>query len=251
MTYDETIKTIEDGFSQIIDEIILFQQTQTAILKNDNYLIKDKDTQAVFESLLCSYQQRIHPNNHIKGYDIKHLGNKISIKSGTVNNGLLTFSYSRTTEHKTLEDKINYLSSFENLILGLASEKLKTDNPNVIAKVRYHLYYFPANFINLKEMQWEEHENCYFGMNPDNKTVVDIKKKMSDQPWITMPIENVKNHLAVTFCISSLNGRKYLVIQREDTNERFHIDINLHRNKIKQIEGLQKCSESTKKALMG
>ena len=63
--------------------------------------------------------------------------------------------------------------------------------------------------------------------------------------------ENVKNHLAVTFCISSLNGRKYLVIQREDTNERFHIDINLHRNKIKQIEGLQKCSESTKKALMG
>ena len=61
--------------------------------------------------------------------------------------------------------------------------------------VFYHLYYFPANFLNLKEMQWEEHENCYFGINPDNKIVVDIKKKMSDQPWITMPIENVKNHL--------------------------------------------------------
>ena len=43
MTYDETIKTIEDGFSQIIDEIILFQQTQTAILKNDNLTYKIED----------------------------------------------------------------------------------------------------------------------------------------------------------------------------------------------------------------
>lgn len=250
MNYTETAETINNGLSDLIEEIIFFQQTQTSILRNDNYLIKDKDTQAIFESILCNYQQKIHPNNHMKGYDIKHLGNKISIKSGTVNNGLLTFSYSRTTEHKTLEDKINYLSSFDNLIVGLASEKIKTDNPNIITKVRYHLYYFPANQIDLKKMQWEEHENCYFGSDEETKTVVDIKKKMSDQPWITLPIDNVTHHSTITFCVSSLNGRKYLVVQREDTGERLHFDLYQHRNKIRQLEGLQKCSSSTKKALM-
>lgn len=250
MNYLESVETINNGLSQLIEEIIFLQQTQTAILRNDNYLIKDKETQAVFESLLCNYQQKIHPNNHMKGYDIKHLGNKISIKSGTVNNGLLTFSYSRTTEHKTLEDKINYLSSFDNLIVGLASEKIKTDNPNVIAKVKYHLYHFPANQIDLKKMKWEEHENCYFGEDEETKTVVDIKKKMSDQPWITLPLANVTHHKTITFCVSSLHGRKYLVIHREDTGERLHFDMYQHRNKIKQLEGLQKCSSSTKKALM-
>ena len=251
MTYKETIDILDNGLNTLIEEIILLQHTQTALLKNDNYLIKDKDTQAVFETLLCNYQQKVHPNNHIKGFDIKHLGNKISIKSGTINNGLLTFSYSRTTEHKTLIDKIGYLSSFENLIVGLASEKMKSDNPNVIAKVRYHIYYFPATQIDLHSMEWEELDNCYFGENKKTNTIVDIKKKMSDQPWITMPLNNVKNHLAVTFCVSALNGRKYLVIQREDTGERFHFDMYQHRSKIKQLQGLQKCSESTKKALMG
>lgn len=250
MNYTETVETINNGLSDLIEEIIFFQQTQTSILRNDNYLIKDKDTQAIFESILCNYQQKIHPNNHMKGYDLKHLGNKISIKSGTVTNGLLTFSYSRTTEHKTLDDKIEYLSSFDNLIVGLASEKLKSDNPNIITKVRYHLYYFQANKIDLTNMKWEETDNYYFGSNEETKTVVDIKKKMSDQPWITLPIDNIPHHSTITFCVSSLHGRKYLVVNREDTGERYHFDLNQHRNKIKQLEGLKKCTESTKKALM-
>lgn len=250
MNYSDSVEAINNGLNDLIEEIMFFQQTQSSILRNDNYLIKDKDTQAIFESILCNYQQKISPNNHMKGYDIKHLENKISIKSGTVNNGLLTFSYSRTTEHKTLEDKINYLSSFDNLIVGLASEKIKNDNPNIITKVRYHLYYFPADQIDLKNMKWEEHENCYFGSNEETKTVVDIKKKMSDQPWITLPLANIQHHATITFCISSLNNRKYLVMHREDTGERFHFDMNQHRRSIKQIEGLQKCSSSTKKALM-
>jgi hypothetical protein len=154
--YDSTINVLEEHMSDLIDEMIFLQHTQTAILRNDHYMIKDKETQAVFESVLCRFQSKINPNNHQKAYDLKHTGNKISIKSGTVNNGILKFSYSRTTEHVTLEDKLNYLSTFENLILGIASEKLKCDNVNTLSKVRYHLYYFPANVIDLKSMTWTE-----------------------------------------------------------------------------------------------
>jgi hypothetical protein len=99
-------------------------------------------------------------------------------------------------------------------------------------------------------MKWEEHENCYFGTDEETNTIVDIKKKMSDQPWITLPLKNINHKSTITFCISSLNGRKYLVIHREDTGKRYHFDLYQHRTKIKQLEGLQKCSRSTKKALM-
>lgn len=240
--YDSTIQLLEDNIEELIDEMIFLQHTQTAILRNDHYMIKDKETQAVFESVLCKYKTKINPNNHQKAYDLKHGDNKISIKSGVVHNGQLKFSYSRTTEHVTLEDKINYLSTFENLILGLASEKLKCENSNVLAKVRYHFYYFPANLIDLKSMEWTENNSQYAAYDEVSGINIEIKKKMSDQPWITIPTESIPCRKVLTFSISAVNGRKYLSIQREDTGERAHYDIYDHRKKLKQLKGIQKCT---------
>lgn len=248
--YDSTIATVEDNLEELIDEMIFIQHAQTAILRNDHYMIKDKETQAVFESVLCKYQTKINPNNHQKAYDLKHNGNQISIKSGTVTNGQLKISYSRTTEHVTLEDKINYLSTFENLILGLATEKLKCDNENVLSKTKYHLYYFPANLINLKAMKWEENPSQYYSQDDESGISIEIKKKMSDQPWITLPISSIPCVAVLTVSVMTLNSRKYLSIQREDTGERLHYDLYDHRKKLKQLKGLQKCTIFTPKVAM-
>lgn len=247
--FNDTIEIVEKNIDTIIDEIILFQQTQTSLLRNDHYLVKDKDTQAVFESVLKKYQKKSAPNNHLKSYDLKHSGAKISIKSGQVKNGNLKFSYSRTTEFNTLDKKINYLATFDNLILGLASEKIniKESKKNIISKTKYHLYYLPANFIDIKNLEWLETENMWQGKNKINNVNVDIVKKMSDQPWISIPTLIIPCRAILTATVGSHNNRKYLIIDRMDTNQRIYFDLYTQRKKIRDLKGIEKCSPYTLK----
>lgn len=246
--YSKTIATIQHNLAPIIEEVIFLQHIQTALLRNDSYLIKDKDTQAVFENILCKNQSKKTPNNHQKAFDIKHFGNQISIKSGIVSNNVLKFSYSRTTEHATLEDKIDYLSTFENLILGIASEKMKSSSSNILTQTRYHLYYFPANEINLRDMVWSETANQFTGLDQKTGTLVEIKRKMSDQPWIALPLDNIVNIPLIESSVISHKNRKYLIIDNLQSSERIYYDIYAQRKKIKAIKGLEKCSISTIKA---
>lgn len=248
--YAKTIEAIENNISEIIEEIILLQQTQTSILRNDHYLVKDKDTQAVFESVLKKNQKKSAPNNHLKSYDFKHSNLKISIKSGQVKNDNLKFSYSRTTEHVTLEDKIEYLAKFDNLILGIASEKVKSDSPQVISKTRYYLYYFPADFIDIKKMEFNETDSCWQGKDKDKGISMDIVKKMSDQPWITIPTDLIPCKKILTATVGSHQNRKYLVIDRFDKNERIYFDIYDQRKKIRSLTGMKKCTKFMQNSAM-
>lgn len=244
--FQKTIDAIENNIGEIIDEIILLQQTQTSILRNDYYLVKDKDTQAVFESVLKKNQKKCAPNNHLKSYDFMHSDAKISVKSGQVKNKKLKFSYSRTTEHIGLDKKIAYLSAFDNLIIGIASEKVKSDDQDIISKTRYYLYYFPANFIDIKNMEWKETDNCWLGKDQEKEISIDIVKKMSDQPWISMPTHLIRCEKIITSSVSIKGKRKYLVINRHDKNERLYFDIYEQRKKISSLQGMKKCTKFTK-----
>jgi hypothetical protein len=248
--YAKTIEAIENNMSEIIEEIILLQQTQTSILRNDHYLVKDKDTQAVFESVLKKNQKKSAPNNHLKSYDFMHSNLKISVKSGQIKNDNLKFSYSRTTEHPTLNDKIEYLAKFDNLIIGIASEKIKSDSPQVISKTKYYLYYFPADFIDIKSMDFVETDNCWQGKDKARGINMDIVKKMSDQPWITMPINLIPCKRILTATVGSHQNRKYLVIDRFDKNERIYFDIYDQRKKIRSLTGMKKCTKFMQNSAM-
>lgn len=241
--YEKTITAIENNMSEIIEEIILLQQTQTSILRNDHYLVKDKDTQAVFESVLKKNQKKSAPNNHLKSYDFMHFNLKISVKSGQIKNENLKISYSRTTEHPSLEDKIEYLAKFDNLIIGIASEKIKNDNPQIISKIKYYLYYFPADLIDIKSMSFIEKESCWSGKNKETGVNMDIIKKMSDQPWITMPVSMMQCKKILTATVGSHHNRKYLVIDRFDKNERMYFDIYAQRKKIRALTGMKQCTK--------
>lgn len=245
--YTRTIEMLDNSYDDIITEMSFIQQMFTTVLGNYQYMIKDKDTQAIFESVLIKNQKKMAPNNHQKGYDFKHAGNQISVKSGTISGNKLKLSYSRTTEYPTLEEKLDYLSTFENLIIGIASEKVKSKNPNIISKVRYFLYYFPANAINFKEMQWEENSNQYTGVDPITGMHVEIKRKMSDQPWITIPIDKIHCVPLITATVSNHRNHKYLMI-KNPSGERSYYDIYEHRKQLKAMKGLQKCSAYTIKA---
>ena len=249
--FNKTVEAIEKNLGEITEEIILLQQTQTSILRNDYYLVKDKDTQAVFESVLKKNQKKSAPNNHLKAYDFMHADNKISVKSGQIKDKKLKFSYSRTTEHITLNNKIEYLAKFDNLILGIASEKVPSKNENIICKTHYYLYYFPADLINIKDMDWKETSSCWKGKDLINDINIDIVKKMSDQPWILLPTNLISCRKILTATVGSNKNRKYLIIDRFDKNERIYFDVYDQRKKIRSLKGMKKCTQFTTKNAMG
>lgn len=248
--YNATIAALKENFTELLEEMIFLQQTQTAILRNDFYLIKDRDTQALFEAILRKNQPKAPSNNHQKAYDFKHAGQQISVKSGQYKNGFIKFSYSRTTEYPTLEEKINYLSSFENLILGLASEQIKPADESIMSSVQYYLYYFPANQINLRSMDWEEKDNQFIGIDKKNNIKVEIKRKMSDQPWITIPSHLVNCTPLISSHVANRQNRKYLAIEMPDNQERIFFDLYDQRKKMKSLKGISKCKESIQKSVM-
>lgn len=240
--YSKTTKFLDSNRENIIKELITLQSIETAITRNDNFLVKDRLTQSVFENLLCKYQKKAHPQNHIKSYDLKHNNNKISIKSGIVKDNKLTISYSRTTAQKTLDDKINYLSSFENLIIGISHEKLKTYNKNILSKHKYYLYYFPANFISFQSMDWETKNQSFIGEDKKNNILVTINKNMSDQPWIKIPTHLITHEPLMMSAVFQHNNRKYLIIENCLTKERHYYDLYKYRNELINLKGLKQDS---------
>lgn len=249
--YYKTIEQLQNKQDELFEEMALFQQTQTSILRNDFYQIKDRDTQAVFESILKYNQPKEPSNNHQKAYDLTYDGEKISIKSGTFKNNNIQFSYSRTTAYPTLEDKINYLSSFDNLILGIASEQSKYVSDEINSQTKYFLYYFCANEIDLKNMEWTESETGWLGVDKNTNIRVDIKRKLSDQPWITVPSEFVNCTPIMNTMVISRNSKKYLMIEEPATLQQEFYDIYNFRKKIKALKGISECKKSTTKNVMG
>lgn len=248
--YFKTIHQLNSKKEELFSEMALFQKTQTAILRNDFYQIKDRDTQAVFESILKYNQPKEPNNNHLKAYDLKYDGEKISIKSGTFKNDIIQFSYSRTTAYPTLESKLDYLSSFDNLILGLASEQNKISNKEINCQTKYFLYYFSANTINLKLMDWVENESSWLGFDKETNIRVDIKKKLSDQPWISIPKNLVNCQAIMNTMVINRQGKKILMIEDTNTLQRDFFDIYNFRKKVKTINGISECKKSTTKTVM-
>ncbi len=241
MQYLKTIEQIENQKQSLAEELTLFKKTQVALLRNDFYQIKDRDTQSIFESILKINQPKEPHNNHQKAYDLKFSGEKISIKSGTVKNGDVTISYSRTSSYPTLEDKIAYLSTFDNLILGIGSEQTKPSNSHISSTTSYYLYYFQANEIDLKNMNWNETENSWQGHSETTGISVDIRKKMSSQPWIKLPSSFVNAEKIITSSVLIKDKKKFLVIDDFLNQQKHYFNIYQIRKALLNIQGTTKC----------
>lgn len=245
MHYIKTIEQLENQKQHLAEELILFKKTQIALLRNDFYQIKDRDTQSIFESILKINQSKEPHNNHQKAYDLKFCGEKISIKSGSVKNGDVTISYSRTSSYPTLEEKIEYLSTFDNLILGIASEQTKPINSHVSSSTDYYLYYFQADQIDLKDMKWNETENSWKGYSEHTGISVDIRKKMSSQPWIKLPSSFVNAQKIVSSSVLVKDKKKYLVIDDLFNEQKHYFNIYQIRKALLNIQGTTKCLTSS------
>lgn len=118
--------------------------------------------------------------SHGTGKDICVDNIKISCKCGIINkNGVWKFSGSRTTSHKTIQEKVNFLKeNHDDLIISLA--ELGNDYVLVIIKSDKISYGSCNEWVDLKK-SWK-FVNEY--------STISIKKSMSDQVWYEINLYN-------------------------------------------------------------
>jgi len=130
-------------------------------------------------------------DSHSSGVDLILKQNndtfKISIKSGAYNSkkNLLNFSSYRTTTFKTINEKINFINQeHSDFQINLA----KKDNWNKTKQ--YRLFVFDSKQFLLKNLNFKEDESGWFNKNEQFEII--IRKKLSDQVWYTINLNNLK-----------------------------------------------------------
>jgi len=131
-------------------------------------------------------------SNHGSGKDMTvvkskwdNVGERISCKTGQIKDGKLCISGSRLTKHKTLQEKVGFLSDKkEDSYVLLSKEKGCDDN-------HYKLIMFPTSALDYENAQWtvighNKHGNPnYFGEG--RGFFAKIQASMSDQLWTYIP----------------------------------------------------------------
>ena len=134
-------------------------------------------------------------SNHKSGVDqTTDDGIRISNKSGSIKNDIVNISGSRLTEHKTLQDKLNFLSvKKEDYILCLSTDKKEWEKGNKF----YYFIVIDSDKLNYHEQEWKEK----LGQRDYNREKVvgwkcicenysaDINIGMSDQLWTDVKLD--------------------------------------------------------------
>ena len=148
----------------------------------DHVKIKGEMFEEILYKSLITYSPGIewNPGGHQVGYDIKFFDIGISCKCGSVKSNKLIISGSRTTLHKTIKEKIDFLNkNHYDVIVSFAENKKK-----------YELYCLPLSFIEIgKPEDWTETEKAWVYENKKGR--YRIAKSTSDQMWYSFFIETV------------------------------------------------------------
>ena len=124
--------------------------------------------------------------SHKVGEDIyeESIG-RISCKSGSLEKDSVKFNGSRTTRFKTLEEKLNFLSSsHDDVYFMLAKDKKDIKEKNF----KYKVLVFPSSACKANSLRWEETKGGWKGTGDFKAT---INRSMSDQLWTTLPLDKV------------------------------------------------------------
>jgi len=136
--------------------------------------------------------------SHKVGEDIyeKTYG-RISCKSGALSKDNVKFNGSRTTKFKTLEEKLEFLSSdHDDCYFMLAKNKKNIDNKNF----KYKVLIFSSSLCKVNKLNWEEKFNKtgkLSGWKGTGNFNAEINRSMSDQLWLTLPLDMVEHIIEI------------------------------------------------------
>lgn len=132
------------------------------------------------------------PGSHQPGADIWIDKFFISAKSGNIQNNNLIISSYRLTRFENLDEMKKFIDSpaGKNFDIYLCSARIDQKNGDRI----YKIFLVGANIFQAKKLKWEDmylkNGNGHSGWKgANNKGIkVEIRKKMSNQLWLTIPL---------------------------------------------------------------
>ncbi len=177
-----------DTFSKYLKKLILFTSKTTIVPIN-----ADRWEELIYVTLKhMGKNPRWNLGSHAPGADIWIDEFAISAKSGNIQKNYLIISSYRLTRFNNLNEMISFIDGSEgkNYDVYLCCARKDLKNGNRIYKV----FLIDADTFKASELKWEEmfpkkggSPSGWRGTNR-NGIKVEIRKKMSNQLWISLPI---------------------------------------------------------------
>jgi hypothetical protein len=137
----------------------------------------------IFDQAINDSNKRWKMGSHAVGADVvSDEGIRYQLKGGMidVSKDTVEWSGSRTTQYKTIQEKINFISDKHCDMYALLARNKKEWNRGL---QKYYLLMFDANLINYSKLNWEERSNGWSGANVELQYSAEIHKSMSHQLW--------------------------------------------------------------------
>ena len=151
----------------------------------------------IWDQIINGWNSNWNGGSHSSGADVISEGkNKVRFqnKSGDVNlnKNSIKWNGHRTTKHKTIQDKIDFISQDHyDYYVMLGRNKKEWDN----GIIRYYLLVFNSDKIDYTNLDWKEtfnkdnEVNGWSGKNSNLSYSAKISKSMSDQLWTESDID--------------------------------------------------------------
>jgi len=137
----------------------------------------------IFDQTINGGSIRWNMGSHTVGADvISKEGIRFQLKGGMIDvkKDSIQWSGSRTTQYKTIEEKIDFISGNHcDMYAMLARNKKEWDR----GLQKYYLLTFQANLIDYTKLNWTEKEEGWSGVNIELNYSAGIQKSMSHQLW--------------------------------------------------------------------
>lgn len=127
--------------------------------------------------------------SHSPGMDIAIIdGDSYSVKSGKEAAGKIKISSSRTTTYKTIEEKINFYKGVEETFSHYFFLSKRESNTELV----YMPYIVPRDVITIDSISFGDNSSGWTGKTEGYS--FDIKRSMSDQIWISVDKDYIKDY---------------------------------------------------------
>ena len=137
--------------------------------------------------------------SHAKGADIKTKRFSVSAKSGQIGNGHLIISSYRLTRFKNITEMVNFIDDEINYDFYLSCARHSDSDGR-----EYNVYKIPATVFVAKGSKWavlksKSGKPSGYYCNSKNGVRAEIRAKMSNQLWLSIPLSLCEKILEVRY----------------------------------------------------
>lgn len=158
--------------------------------------------------------------SHQPGADIWTDKFAISAKSGKIQDNNIVMSSYRLTRFDDIEEMKKFIDSKEGKNFDFYLCCVRTENPN--GSRIYDIYFVDADVFHASDLDWEDMylrggktHSGWRGIN-ERGIKVEIRRKMSNQLWMYIPLELCKKLLEVTISREELGSEASKPLEEDD-----------------------------------